>query len=405
MRALVYRTHVPRLVAGLVYSRLTGLPGTFPGAPLTLSERLVEPPLAERQARVRTIFGGVCGSDLHMLRVEVSRKSGVVATRRARLGAPVYPGHEAVGEIVEAGPKVTRVAVGQRVALIPGVFCAALDENPACSFCRDGLYSLCRSRQERPAWLVGGGWSESFVRHESQLFPVPDGIGDEPAALIEPLSSSVHAVLRRPPSAGGRVLVVGSGMIGLGLVAALRALGRDVDITVLARHGFQAEAATRLGAARAVLLDGSDPYTRLAGALGTTVIGWGASNRYLVDGFDAVYDAVGSAATLHDALRWCRPRGFVTLVGVNLFPGVLDRTPLWRREIDIVGAVGHGSDEFEDERCSTYQRVGAWLRDGRIATLGLVTHRFALAEYRHALRTACQKSRTRAIRVLFDFND
>jgi threonine dehydrogenase-like Zn-dependent dehydrogenase len=241
------------------------------------------------------------------------------------------------------------------------------------------------------------------VRHESQLFPVPDGIDDEAAVLFEPAASSLHAVLRRPPPSGARVLVLGGGMIGLGIVAALAALRRDLSTTVLTRHGFQAERALALGAAHAAGHDGSEPYAALAASLATEVVGRGRRNRYLHDGFDAVFDAVGSAGTLHDALRFCRPRGSVVLVGVNLYPGVLDRTPLWRREIEIVGAVGHGEDELDGERCTTYRRVADWVRDGRLSLAGLVTHRFRLDDYRRALRAACRKATSGAIRVAFDF--
>jgi threonine dehydrogenase-like Zn-dependent dehydrogenase len=338
-----------------------------------------------------------------MLRVEISRDSGVVATRTAPLGTPVYPGHEAMGRVVETGPDVRRVEVGQRVALIPGVFCSALESTEPCAFCRRGLYALCRRRQEKPAGFVGGGWSEGFVRHESQLFPIPDEIPDEAGCLFEPVSCSVHAVLRRPPEPGSRVLVVGAGMIGLTLVAALRALQRPLEITALARHDFQVEHARTLGASRAIGLGGDDPYDALAVALGTSVVGRRPKNRYLADGFDVVYDAVGSARSLHDAIRWCRPRGVVVLVGVNLFPGVLDRTPLWRREIELVGAVGHGEDEWEGTRCTTFSRVSDWLRAGRIDLQGLVTHRFPKERYREAIAAAGGKAASRAIRVVFDF--
>lgn len=404
MRVALFRTDPPRLVAALVWSRLTGRVATFPGAPLVVRE-VPDPPL-ERPGwvRVRTRLGAVCGSDLHMLRVEVSRRSGVVATRTASLGTPVYPGHEAVGVVEEVGPAVRRVEPGQRVALVPGVFCSALEAEP-CRFCAEGLYSLCRRRQEKPPGFVGAGWSEGFVRHESQVFPVPDGIDDETACLFEPASCSVHAVLRRPPAPGSRVLVVGAGMIGLTIVRALRALGRPLDVTVVVRHPFQSELATGSGGDRAVGAGGVDPYDALARATGTTVVGRGSSNRYLVDGFDVVYDAVGSASSLHDSIRWCRPRGYVTLVGVNLFPGVLDRTPLWRREIDVVGAVGHGDDEWEGRRCTTFLRLADWLLAGRIRLDGLVTHRFPAARYREALAAAGAKRGSRAVRVALEFGD
>ena len=403
MRSLQFRTDLPRLVLGLAYARISGYPALFPTAPLVLRHARTLDRLGDHVVRVRTRLGGICGSDLHMLKVEVSRHSSVVATRRDSLGSVTYPGHEAMGEVVAVGAAVRRVAVGQRVVLVPGVFCSVFDDDAACEFCRQGHIALCRRRAERPPFHVGGGWSEEFVRHESQLYPLPDAIDDETAVMIEPAGCSLHAILRRAPRDGDRILILGTGMIGLGMISALRALGVRVRIVALARHAFQADAAKALGADDAVGHVGGDVYETLAATLGTRVQGRHKGNRYLIDGFDAVYDCVGSARSLHDAIRWCRPRGTVLLEGINMYPGVLDRTQVWRRELDILGTIGQGMDEWEGQRRNTFEWVIDWLREGRLSLNGLLSHRFPQHEYKQAIRTAIAKRKTGAIRVALDF--
>ena len=402
MKALVFDTSVPRLAAGFLATRLTGQPACMHGGPLRfvdVAERALPGP---DWVRVRTCLAGICGSDLHMLRLQVSGRSAHFAHRAPGRGEPSFPGHETVGEVVEAGPAVKAVAAGQRVVLVPGVTCATL-ALPPCGFCREGLYALCRSREDHvaPATL-GGGWSERFMRHESQVFPIPDDLSDEAAVLVEPLACSLHGVLRRPPREGERVLVLGAGMIGLGAVAALRALPGRCDVTVLARHAFQAERAAALGADRVVTQ--ADPYEGLAQALGTRVQGLRASNRTLRDGFDVVYDTVGSSETFHHALRWTRARGTVVLIGVDLVPGRLDQSPIWLRELQVLGVLGHGAEAWDGERRQTYALVCEWMRAGRLRIEGLLSYRFPLRDYRSAIRAAAGKAGSGATKVAFDFS-
>jgi threonine dehydrogenase-like Zn-dependent dehydrogenase len=137
--------------------------------------------------------------------------------------------------------------------------------------------------------------------------------------------------------------------------------------------------------------------------VGTAVLGHGA-NRILRTGFSIVYDCIGSSHTLHDALRWVRPGGTVLLIGVNMFPGVLDRTPLWHRNVTIAGVLGYGLDRFEGCACTTFDRAIEWVATGRLSLEGLLTHRFALQDFHRAIETAANKAKYRAIKVAFAFD-
>ena len=336
---------------------------------------------AERYVKLRTRLCGICGTDLRVLGFDGTP----IPHRRP---GPVFLGHEIVAEVVATGPAVTRFRVGDRVCIADDKSCETF-ELESCNFCVAGLPVLCTNKANRRYHEnVAAGWSEYFVRHENQLFGVPDDLPDEVAVLMEPAAVGLHAVLRQPPDPNMRILVIGAGTIGLAIVAALRAVHIDaLDVTVVARHAYQADEALRLHADR--------------------VVAPGAAS----DGFDIVYDCVASATTLGDALHALRPRGTLILVGSNGTPAAVDFTPVWQRELSIVGTHGYAHDVWEGRTQHTLARCIDWARAGRLELGSLLTHRFPLVEYRAALDTAASHlvaddatvERTGARKVAFEF--
>ena len=153
----------------------------------------------------------------------------------------------------------------------------------------------------------------------------------------------MHGILRCPPPDGSAVLVAGAGIIGLATVVALRALFPSSKITVLAKHDHQAGAAERLGAKHVVTFrEGGGHVEELARIAGTHVIGAG-EHQILAGGFPYVVEAVGTARSVTEALRCTDGRGSVVLLGLSGLVNV-DLTPIWLKEISLVGAVIHGPD-------------------------------------------------------------
>ena len=112
---------------------------------------------------------------------------------------------------------------------------------------------------------LGGGWAEQVLAHASMLHPIPDAVPDRAGCLHEPVSIACHGLLRAPPVDGDPVLVVGAGIIGLASVAAIKALFPRCPVTVLARHGHQADAAVACGADHVVRTDPGQRPLRGAG--------------------------------------------------------------------------------------------------------------------------------------------
>ncbi len=209
-----------------------------------------EPPLpGPRGLRVRNRQCGICGTDLSLLFVKADPAIGLAALPGHQR---IYLGHEVVSQVAEVGPEATRFRVGDRVIMSTrhaGPNCFTQGIEPVCAQCADGQTRLCENASlGLGSEGVGGGWGDGYTAHETEVFPVPPSIDDDAAALVEPMAVALHAVLRRPPAAGGHALVIGAGTIGLFTLQAARALAPDGHITVMARYPHQADMARRLGA-------------------------------------------------------------------------------------------------------------------------------------------------------------
>jgi len=181
---------------------------------------------------------GICATDISLLRVDADPRVAIAAEPGLQR---IYLGHEAVGEVIEVGAGVTRFSPGDTVVIearpIGSPNCHTQEIEPVCRQCAAGQSRFCENASlGRGPNAVGVGWSERYVAHETEVWPVPEGLSDDQASLIEPMAVSVHAVLRALPAPGEKVLVVGAGTIGLLTLQAARALAPDANITVLARY-------------------------------------------------------------------------------------------------------------------------------------------------------------------------
>jgi 2-desacetyl-2-hydroxyethyl bacteriochlorophyllide A dehydrogenase len=405
--------HPVRVVSTALLGRASRRAHYGPLAPLR-AHKLHRPALpGKRWVRVRNRMAGISSADLQLIHLEMDPHVVAMAAPRP---ARMYLGREVVGEVVEVGASTQFLRPGDLVAYQTDQCCATREIEPPCPYCTIGNYALCENRYLPGPQAVGGGWSDEMVVHERQLFLVPDGLADEQAALLEPCATAVHAVLRHLPQPNDTALVIGAGTLGLLTAQAVHALGPEgVVITAMARHPFQVEMAARMGAEH-VLYDEdlSAAVVRLTGA--QRFAGRG-DNELLLGGFDVVYDTVGTSDTLQNALRWTRAGGKVVLVANRLEPMQLDLTPIWFKEIDLIGAVAHGAENAPGTRAaaalgrerggrdSTFQVAARLVRERLLTPERLITHRFPLREVRRAVETARDKAEHRAIKVMLDMRD
>ncbi len=413
MQALVYNVTPPAWLARKAVGLVT--PRAFYGAMSGL--RLVEMPKPDLPGddwvRLRTILGGICGTDLAL----VAQRNHPNTILRCFSSFPAVLGHENVCEIDAVGAEAGDWQRGVRVLVEPTLGCVGRGVNPPCAFCEAGLTSLCEAptRGALPSRaLIGlntrtlGSWAPYFVAHRSQLYAVPDGIGDDVAVLIDPMASAAHAVLRRPPRSSEHVLVHGSGIVALGIIGAIRAMGFDNRITLFGRHAYQGELARAMGASDVVLLPRGasflDRYEAAAKSSGGQRLKGTAGNQMLLGGFDLTYDCTGSGLGISDSCKWTRSRGTVVLVGTSSI-SMVDTTAVWFNELEIVGANGRQIETHGGHRRHTYEVLIDWITEGRIDLSLLPVTRYRLADYRSAFADLLARRRRGIVKAVFQHED
>jgi threonine dehydrogenase-like Zn-dependent dehydrogenase len=373
----------------LLGPRLPRLAGGF--MPWLMLARYEPPPLPGSDwVRVRPLLAGVCGTDLGLLTGHASSILSPFAS------FPAVLGHEVVG-VVEGS--------GERVVVDPVISCAVRGLEP-CRQCAAGVARFCENAAGgdlAPGLLIGycadlpGGWSTGMIAHRSQLHVVPAELSDEAAVLVEPFSVALHAVLEDPPARGDRVLVVGGGTLGLCAVAAVRLVEPEAQVVAVARHPAQRTMAERMGATLAGgAVEAAVQHARARSyrsLLGRTV---------LTGGFAQVIDAVGSRASLADAMATTRPGGRIVLLGGPGELGGMDWTLAWARELRVDGTYTHGSEPSAGGAHTMDEAMRLLAANPQLPLGELVTHRFRLDGWRHAMSAALKRGSSGALKVVFE---
>jgi L-iditol 2-dehydrogenase len=360
-------------------------------------------------ARVAVSVGGICGSDLHLF----APAMGGSPTLRGIAEFPFELGHEIAGTIIEVGDDCP-LSVGTPVALDPIIPCLPRGIVPPCANCQRGWASSCLNfdshvmtggRALGYTRGLGAGWAEEVLGHYSMLHPIPDGVPDEAASLHEPISIALHGLAHHPPESGDPVLVIGGGIIGLAALLALRATFPDNPVTVLLRYPHQAEAARACGATSVVMGSGAVAFEALAALTGGRAVGAG-DDRMLMGGFSYVVEGAGGPSAVTDALRAADHRGTVLTLGA---PGIgeIDMTPIWYKQLTVVGSVDHGANpssamgSMADGPEHSVDAALAVLASQPIPSDLLVSHEFPLEGYREAVQAGLDKKSSRAMKVVF----
>jgi L-idonate 5-dehydrogenase len=334
---------------------------------LRLAERPAEP-LAPTQVRVAVKAVGICGSDLHYYR------HGRVGDFVIR--APLTPGHEASGQVIEVGAQVSSVKPGDRVALNPSRTCGV------CRFCRAGASNHCENVHffgSASRWPhMQGAMREQVVVEATQCLAVPDTLSFELAAFGEPLAVALHAVQEAGSLLGKTVMVVGAGPIGALILMAAKLAGASQLIAVDIVDETLA-ACTRVGATRTInAATEPDALQALAADKGQV---------------DACFEVSGHYDGLANCIRSTRPRG--TIVQVGTLGGNSEGCPFNQIMVKSLHLVG--SFRFVDE----YAWAVDYLSRGLLDVSPLLTEAVPVARVHDAFALAAD--RHRAMKVLVTF--
>lgn len=249
---------------------------------------------------VKLHASGICGSDMHAF-----------LGHDARRPAPLILGHEAAGEVV---------GTGRRVTINPLVTCGT------CDACKRGRTNLCPTRQIISMQPREGAFAQYVVMPERNLVTVPDHVSFEQAALAEPLACGWHAVRLAEeavdcPLDQARCLVIGGGAIGVGAALALHAFGAQ-SITLIEPNDVRRAALDKIDGFDAVSLGGFEGMA------------------------DVVIDGVGYAATRADATALTRPGGIIAHIGLGEGEGGLDIRRMTLQEITFIGTYTYTAADF-----------------------------------------------------------
>jgi 2-desacetyl-2-hydroxyethyl bacteriochlorophyllide A dehydrogenase len=306
-----------------------------------------EPKAAPGEVLVRVRACGICGSDLHFYH----------GAFPASPNTP--PGHEYAGEIAALGEGVTGLEVGERVAIEPLRYCRE------CAYCTTGQYQICPNRV-----LMGtynpGAMAEYVPVPAYGVYRLPDSLDFELGALAEPLAVAVHGLHIVNATMGEKILVMGSGTIGLMTVLAAKALGAG-EIIATYRHEHQGQAALAAGATH-VLKD---------------------SDMGRLEGIDVVVETVGGAApTLSQALGIVRPGGRISVLGLFTQSSQINALALMLKEARITGGITYCRPGMR----SDFDVALSILDANQDRARALITHRYPLDQAAEAFATASDKA-------------
>lgn len=277
-------------------------------------------------ALIRLLCAGICNTDLEL--------------QRGYYGFAGTPGHEFVGEVVEADSPQW---VGRRVVGEINLGCGA------CASCQSGMARHCPNRTVLGIVKHPGAFQEFFTLPEANLLLVPDELATEHAVFTEPIAAGCEILEQLPIPEGAEVAVLGDGKLGLLIAQVLLAHG--CRVVHYGRHEEKLEISRRAGAQ--------------VGITGT---------------FDWVVEATGSATGLDEAIRMTRPRGTVIMKSTVHGSVSFDAAAAIVNEISLVGS-----------RCGRFEPALELLKNGKIAVQEMISGRMPLREAPAAFSRAAEK--------------
>ena len=263
------------------------------------------------EVRLRPFWCGICGTDLH----EYAVGPIVIPTHPHALNgsqAPQSLGHEFSGEVLEVGKNVSNVKVGDRVSVMPLLFCGN------CYYCQRGLNHLCRTMACVGLSYEWGGIAEETIVPSQAVAKLPDTMTDEQGALVEPTAVAAYGVDSAGVRPGDTVLITGAGPIGALASLYAHSLGATVFISEVNPNRQALARSLDVGE----LLDPAK----------TDVVAE-IKDRTGGIGVDAVVECSGNEKALQTALSAVRKAGTIAQTGLHTKPAAID--PMILSEFDI----------------------------------------------------------------------
>jgi threonine dehydrogenase-like Zn-dependent dehydrogenase len=378
------------------------------GGPVSLKNIPYPKLIAEDWVIIKTVFSGICGSDMTELKLMGSIDNPI----RSFISFPHIMGHEPVGIIESVGLKVKKFKKGDRVVISPWFSCIPRGIFPICSRCSLGDFKHCQNFQKGnlPVGMhLGvtrgyGGFSSYLSVHESQCFLITEKISFEQAVLADPFSVAFHSLILLNPNPNSQILVYGLGIIGLLTIICLKNIFGVKHIIGVGRYQFQKDLAIKLGADHVFLSSGDLLIEEIAAYNNVELYTPDRGLKWTLDGVDGIVDTIASGETFEIGERILCTQGKLVFLGVSI-PKRFENSLHYFKELEVIGSNAFGIEIFRNKSLHAFQYYLNFLSEGLIDPQMLITHKFPLNAYKDAFDTLANKSESHAVKVLFKFSN
>ncbi len=284
---------------------------------------------------------GICGTDLHIFQGE-----------RADVELPRVMGHELSGMVKEVGSEVKDIKVGDRVVLDPVFACNE------CAICQEGHENVC-ANVKCYGVQMDGGYQDYIVVEERHLYTFDPSITYEQAALAEPFSIASNILSKTMTTAKDKVVILGSGTIGLCIAQAAKGLGAKVLISDVVD--------SKLEKAKEVGVDVT--VNSKTASLQEAV------EKFAPGGASVVIDAVGIAPLTEQTIDLACPTARIAVIGFDSKPAQIPLVKITKKELTLVGS---------RMNCHQFPKVMTWLNEGMINADVMISRKYPVEEIQKA---------------------
>jgi len=339
------------------------------------------PVLTEGQVLIRVSKCGICGSDIRYFHGE---NPWAKQTLGRHIDNPpnIILGHEFVGVVEDVFHKEDTYLIGKHVGVTTFIACGR------CNYCRSGQENLCEHTKHLghgQGWgkmdFYPGGMAEFCPAFASRVYELPKNVTDDQATFFDPLGAAIHAVDVGGPKPLDKVAILGAGPIGLLIAQLVKVYGAvctfitdiaEKNITVAEKTGV--DYAVNVG-------DGSKSLYHLVMDKTTRL------------GVDLSFNTVGTSESILESLRMLKKGGALVLMAAK------------EDEIHFPSLLLSGERKIKTSSNNLYSdfpRVIEMVSVGAVKVDPLITHRFSLSDGVKAFETACNKSKTGAIKIIIE---
>lgn len=404
MKALVAGFSVGREVWGKLKSRVLGQESTSKGLTLEFTEA-PEPLIVSSQwLKIRAVMAGISDLDESLILHSDPAPYGPSLT------FPFIPGNENLGIVTEAGSAVQGIDAGDRVVVNPLLSCVSREIDPICPMCRKGAPASCANFSEGvigPGMIIGGcsgasgGWADSFIAHQSQVRLIPHEMESDQAVMIPEFTRALRAVCNHPPAKDETVLINGAGSLGLLAVMALKGMGYDNRIILVAHSPEEAEMAENIGDTEIVISSGPGlAYEKIGALLDAKPLYPEVGKVSMQGGADLVYETTGLSLGMEDAVAFTTEGGRMVMMAIRESWGFSAPT-LWRKDIRIHSSSFSGLEYVDGESLETFDLAMKMANEKNLPINKLITHRFNLDQFKEAFELIGDKKSHGSLKVIF----